>query len=82
MYSSPGTDLWAGAGRRFASEGKGDVFVTDNVLTLLMCTPRTVYSWDLVITRTDGKIYIDRRDAAGAPLQGLVRKTKGSGQRP
>lgn len=46
-------------------EGKGDVFVTDNVLTLLMCAPRTVYSWDLVITKADGKMWIDRRDAAG-----------------
>ena len=54
--------------RRFASEGKGDVFVTDNVLTTLMCAPRSVYSWDLVITRADGKLWIDRRDATGVPL--------------
>lgn len=41
------------------------MFVTDNVLTTLMCAPRTVYSWDLVITKADGKLWIDRRDAAG-----------------
>ena len=42
------------------------MFVTDNALTTLMCAPRSVYSWDLVINKADGKIWIDRRDQEGA----------------
>lgn len=52
--------------RRLAAEGAGTVFVTDNALTTLMCAPRSVYSWDLVVTKADGKIWIDRRDQEGA----------------
>ena len=53
--------------RRLAAEGAGTVFVTDNALTMLMCGPRSVYSWDLVISKEDGKIWIDRRDQEGVP---------------
>ena len=52
--------------RRLAAEGAGTVFVTDNALTTLMCAPRSVYSWDLVIVKADGKMWIDRRDQEGA----------------
>ena len=52
--------------RRLAAEGAGTVFVTDNALTTLMCAPRSVYSWDLIIAKEAGKIWIDRRDQEGA----------------
>ena len=42
------------------------MFVTDNALTTLMCAPRSVYSWDLVVSKEAGKIWIDRRDQEGA----------------
>ena len=42
------------------------MFVTDNALMTLMCAPRSVYSWDLVISKANGKIWIDRRDQEGA----------------
>lgn len=39
------------------------VFATDSILALLMCTPRTVYPWDIVITRDgNGNIFFDKRD--------------------
>ena len=58
--------------RRLADEGAGTVFVTDNALTTLMCAPRSVYSWDLVVVKGDGKMWIDRRDQEGA----LLRSTR------
>ncbi|WFD30754.1 hypothetical protein MSPP1_001778 [Malassezia sp. CBS 17886] len=39
-----------------------EVFITDTILALLMCAPRSVYPWDIVITKTDdGKIFFDKR---------------------
>jgi len=37
--------------RRLAAEGGARVFVTDAILTALMCVKSSVYSWDIVITR-------------------------------
>lgn len=47
--------------RRLASEGKAKVFATDSILTTLMCVKSSKYSWDLIITKTNGKIFIDKR---------------------
>jgi translation initiation factor 3 subunit D len=47
--------------RKFASEGVGNVFVTDSILSAIMAAPRAVYSWDLVVTKQNGQIWIDRR---------------------
>lgn len=44
-----------------ASEGKARVFFTDSVLTALMCTPRSVYSWDIIITRKGDQLWFDKR---------------------
>jgi len=52
------------------------VFVTDNALTTLMCAPRSVYSWDLIIAKADGKIWIDRRDQEGACFLALCRYSR------
>jgi translation initiation factor 3 subunit D len=37
------------------------VFATDAVLATLMCAPRSVYSWDIVITRDGNNIWLDKR---------------------
>ena len=38
------------------------VYITDSILALLMCAPRSVYPWDIVITKTDdGKLFFDKR---------------------
>lgn len=47
--------------KKFASQGTGDVFLTDSILSAILAMPRALYSWDLVITKVDGKIWIDRR---------------------
>lgn len=39
------------------------IYMTDSILALLMCATRSVYSWDVIITKTaDGKVFFDKRD--------------------
>ena len=48
--------------RQLATEGKGTVFCTDALLALLVASPRSVYSWDIVIQRVGSKLFLDKRD--------------------
>ena len=45
---------------RFAVEEVGNVFATDAILSHLMSAPRSLHSWDIVIQKTDGVIYLDK----------------------
>ena len=47
---------------KLAVEGAGDVYATDAIIAQLMAAPRSIYSWDLVVQKMDGVIYIDKRD--------------------
>eukprot|EP01041_Mallomonas_annulata_P003414 gene3414-6775_t len=47
---------------KFAVEKVGNVFATDVILAHLMACPRSIYSWDIVIQKTDGMIFLDKRD--------------------
>lgn len=48
--------------QKFARETDAEVFATDQVVAVLMAAPRSVYSWDIVATKTpDGKIWLDKR---------------------
>lgn len=67
--------------QELADKDEATVFATDNVLSMLMCATKSVYSWDLVFTKRDNKVFIDKRDqssldmvtvnenAADAPLE-------------
>jgi translation initiation factor 3 subunit D len=46
------------------------VVATDHILAALASASRSMYSWDLIITKAQGKIVIDKRD--GAPLDFLT----------
>eukprot|EP00899_Mesostigma_viride_P010870 jgi/Mesvir1/19785/Mv13081-RA.2 len=48
--------------RRLAGEDAGTVFATDSILATLMCAPRSVYSWDIVVQRVGDKLFLDKRD--------------------
>jgi translation initiation factor 3 subunit D len=37
--------------RELAAGGEGNVFATDTILAALMACSRSVYSWDIVITK-------------------------------
>ena len=49
-----------------ASDKKSSLLIacTDQVLSVLMAANRSIYSWDLVITRNGNTILIDKRDGA------------------
>lgn len=67
--------------QELADKDEATIFTTDNILSMLMCAPRSVYSWDLVILKQGSKIFIDKREgsamdtvtvnenAADAPLE-------------
>ena len=44
------------------NETKANVFVTDAILSTLMCASRSVYSWDIVVQKIGGKVFLDKRD--------------------
>jgi translation initiation factor 3 subunit D len=46
----------------YAAEEIGNVFATDAILAHLMASPRSVYSWDIVVQKIGDSIYLDKRD--------------------
>lgn len=51
-----------------AEKDEATIFATDNILSMLMCANRSVYSWDMVITRHGNKIYLDKRDGSALDM--------------
>jgi hypothetical protein len=51
-----------------ASEDAGRVFVTDSILTTIMCAAKSVYSWDVVVTRVGDKLFFDKREGSSLDL--------------
>ena len=39
-----------------------NVFATDAILATLMCCTRSAYSWDIVVQKIGGKVFLDKRD--------------------
>ncbi|GJN87668.1 hypothetical protein Rhopal_000623-T1 [Rhodotorula paludigena] len=52
--------------QELAAKDKGRVFITDSILSMLMTAQRSVYPWDLVITRDGDKLFFDKRE--GGPF--------------
>jgi translation initiation factor 3 subunit D len=52
--------------QELAAANKAQIFATDTILSMLMCTTRTVYPWDIVITREGDKLFMDKRE--GGPF--------------
>merc|ERR1712013_886079 len=44
------------------TETTTNVFVTDAILATLMCASRSAYSWDIVVQKIGGKVFLDKRD--------------------
>jgi hypothetical protein len=44
------------------------VFVTDSILTTIMCAAKSVYSWDVVVTRVGDKLFFDKREGSTIDL--------------
>jgi translation initiation factor 3 subunit D len=67
--------------QELAEKDEATIFATSDILSMLMCATRSVYSWDIVIVKHGNKIYLDKRpdssidlvtvneNAADAPLE-------------
>ncbi|KAJ5475185.1 Eukaryotic translation initiation factor 3 subunit [Penicillium diatomitis] len=51
-----------------AEKNQATVFATADILSMLMCATRSVYSWDIIIVHQGGKIYLDKRAGASIDL--------------
>ncbi|KAI9655000.1 MAG: hypothetical protein M1829_000718 [Trizodia sp. TS-e1964] len=51
-----------------AEKDEATIFATDGILSMLMCSPRSVYSWDIVILRQGNKVYLDKRDGSSLEM--------------
>ncbi|KAI8374541.1 translation initiation factor eIF-3, subunit D [Radiomyces spectabilis] len=47
--------------QQFVEQNKATVFATDAVLSLLMCSTRTVYPWDIIVKKEGDKVILDKR---------------------
>lgn len=56
--------------RQLAASDVAQVFATDVILSVLMCAPRSVYPWDIVIVREGNKLFFDKRD--GGPFDSVT----------
>ncbi|KAG8865139.1 hypothetical protein FRB96_000028 [Tulasnella sp. 330] len=52
--------------QELAAKNTATIYVTDTILSWLMCAPRSVYPWDIIITREEDTLYFDKRD--GGPF--------------
>jgi translation initiation factor 3 subunit D len=55
---------------RLAAEELGNIFATDVILSQLMAAPRSVYSWDIIIQKVNGLVFLDKRE--GSPSDFLT----------
>lgn len=67
--------------QELAEKDEATIFATSDILSMLMCAPRSVYSWDIVILKQGNKIFLDKRldssldlvtvneNAADAPME-------------
>lgn len=67
--------------QELAEKDEASIFATSDILSMLMCATRSVYSWDIVILKQGNKIFLDKRpdssidlvtvneNAADAPLE-------------
>lgn len=51
-----------------AEKNEATVFATSDILSMLMCATRSVYSWDIVIVHQGDKIFFDKRPSASIDL--------------
>jgi len=46
----------------FRNNNVGQVYATDSILAQLVAAPRSVYSWDIVIQKLGGALFLDKRE--------------------
>jgi translation initiation factor 3 subunit D len=48
---------------QLAQKDAAQVFATDAILAVLMCTTRSVNSWDIILERRGNQLFLDKRDS-------------------
>ncbi len=51
-----------------ADRDEATILATDSILSMLMCAPRSVYPWDIVIMKQGNKVFLDKRDNAALDM--------------
>ncbi|KAK0716962.1 eukaryotic translation initiation factor 3 subunit 7-domain-containing protein [Lasiosphaeria miniovina] len=54
--------------QELADKDEATIFATDSILSMLMCSTRSVYPWDIVIIKHGNKVFIDKRDNAALDM--------------
>lgn len=54
--------------QELADKDEASIFATDNILSMLMCAPRSIYSWDIVMVKQRNKIFIDKREGSSLDM--------------
>ena len=54
--------------QELAEKDEASIFATDNILSMLMCAPRSVYSWDIILQKQGNKIFIDKREGSSLDM--------------
>ncbi|GAB1214241.1 hypothetical protein ATERTT37_003402 [Aspergillus terreus] len=54
--------------QELAEKNEATIFATSDILSMLMCATRSVYSWDIVIVHQGNKIYFDKREGASLDM--------------
>jgi translation initiation factor 3 subunit D len=54
--------------QELADKDEATIFATDSILSMIMCAPRSVYPWDIVIVRQGNKVFLDKRDNAALDM--------------
>ncbi|KAI1613857.1 translation initiation factor eIF-3 subunit 7 [Exophiala viscosa] len=74
--------------QELAEKDEASIFATSDILSMLMCATRSVYSWDIVILKNGNKIFLDKRpdssidlvtvneNAADAPMEADTANTQ------
>ncbi|KAI9297601.1 translation initiation factor eIF-3, subunit D [Neoconidiobolus thromboides FSU 785] len=56
--------------QEYAKTEDATVFITDTILALLMCSPRSVQPWDILVNRIGDKLFFDKRK--GGPIDSIT----------
>jgi translation initiation factor 3 subunit D len=48
--------------QEYAEKDENNIFATDLLMSVIMCAPRSVYPWDILIHKTGDKIFFDKRE--------------------
>lgn len=58
----------------WATQNKGQIFTTDVALAVLMAAPRSVASWDIIVQRSGGALFLDVREGSSV-YDNIVNET-------